>query len=112
MTSKDEGSSSPERKAIAAARAAASEVISEHMQQVMLQGYLPLLQQQESREAHRFAPMIDWAVRSMGDVPLLDSISISRITIKRWISGEATPGPMAREAVFNTIEQLARNRLK
>lgn len=112
MANEDEGHDSPERKALAAARAAASEAISEQMQQIMLRGYLPLLQQRESREAHRFAPMIDWAVKSMGDVPLLDSIGTSRITIKRWISGEITPGVMARESVLNTIEKLARNRLK
>ncbi len=101
---------SPEKKAIQEARAEAKVIIDEEMRQGMLRTFHRLLLEIDSGEQHRFSSMIEWAVKLLGEDPILDQIAISRLTMRRWVEGTTTPGPLARSSVINRLETLVINR--
>lgn len=108
MTDKNQGEpASPEKQAIEEARKAAAA----SMQLAMLTCFRQLLYHPDAREQHRFGPLIDWAVKLLGEVPLLDKFSISRSMLKRWISGESVPGTQARVSILERLEQLVQTKL-
>lgn len=107
-----DGGSDSQGTPIEQARAAAKILIDQAMMQGMLRTYQQLLDEVESGELHYFSSVIDWGVKIIGEVPLLDSFAISHATLKRWIEGTFTPGPMGRAAILERLRILVRNRTK
>lgn len=101
----------PEKAALHGARIAAAAIIGNTMHQGSLRTFQKLLSGQEACEQHRFAAMIEWAMKLIEHDAILDKMGVSRATLRRWASAETTPVPLARVSVLNRLEELVKERL-
>lgn len=102
MAHEDDGDLSPEQKNFNKKRQEATTVIRKRM----LSTYLEILLKSNANEQHRFAPLIDWAIRIFKYDDLIDLFEVSGATLKRWAAGKTYPGPLACSAVLRRLRTL------
>jgi hypothetical protein len=77
----------------------------------MLSMYQAILTEGDSKEAHRFAALIDWSMRCFDFDDLLDLFTVSGATIKRWAAGTTYPGPLALETVLRRLQEFVQEQI-